>query len=125
MGGSTVTFRIRTDPKPLGHARRLRAEMTDAERQLWSRLRARQIEGLHFRKQVPIGDYIVDFCCLKRRLIVEVDGGQHAERADYDSERTAWLSQEGYRVLRFWNNEVLQNADGVVETILRVVKKDE
>ena len=117
-----MAFRIRTDPKPLSHARRMRAEMTDAERRLWSRLRRRQIEGLHFRKQVEIGNYVVDFCCLKRRLIVEVDGSQHAEREAQDERRTDWLNDEGYRVLRFWNNEVLQNTDGVVEMILRVLK---
>ncbi|WP_395018283.1 endonuclease domain-containing protein [Dongia sp.] len=119
-----MAFRIRTDPIPRDHARRLRSEMTDAERRLWSRLRRRQIEGLHFRKQVPIGNYIVDFCCLKRRLIVEVDGSQHAEREEQDAERTAWLSQQGYRVLRFWNNEVLQNTDGVMERILRAVTRE-
>jgi very-short-patch-repair endonuclease len=95
--------------------------MTDAEKRLWSRIRDRQISAFQFRKQVPIGSYIVDFCCLKEKLAIEVDGGQHSEMINTDAERTAWLEANGYRVLRFWNNDVLQNTDGVVEAIARLL----
>jgi len=98
-------------------ARRLRAEMTDAERKLWSLLRRKQLQGFRFRRQIPIGPYIADFACMAQHLIVELDGGQHAERVHYDEGRTTWLAGVGYRVLRFWNGEVFTNTDGVVETI--------
>ena len=92
-------------------ARRLRRDQTDAERKLWFRLRDRRLDGLKFRRQVPIDCYVVDFCCESARLIVELDGGQHAERSAEDAARTAALEARGYLVLRFWNNEVLQNMD--------------
>jgi len=98
-------------------ARALRKNPTDAERTLWSHLRFWQVHGHKFRRQQPIGDYIVDFICLEKKLIIEVDGGQHAEQEIYDSARDAWLRAQGYFVLRFWNNDVLQNIDGVKETI--------
>ncbi len=88
-------------------ARRLRKHPTDAERLLWRHLRLRQLGGYKFRRQQPLGPYIVDFVCLAKRLIVEVDGGQHAEQAEEDAQRTAWLEAQGFRVLRFWNTEVL------------------
>ncbi|SRR6266481_4775323 len=97
-------------------ARFLRHNLTDAERRVWSKLRRRQIDGCYFRRQAPVGPYIVDFICLEQKLIVEVDGGQHA-RDPADSARTAWLEKEGYRVLRFWNNEALAYPEGVVERI--------
>lgn len=106
----------RTTSTTLKHARRLRRDMTMAERKLWSVLRSRQIDGCHFRHQVPVGDYITDFCCLSRRLIVEVDGSQHAD-STRDLARSRWLENQSYRVLRFWNNEVLENLEGVRETI--------
>src|SRR5581483_1370190 len=93
-------------------ARQLRKSMTDAERRLWSKLRGQQLAGLKFRRQAPIGPYIVDFVCLERKLVVEVDGGQHA-RDGTDDRRTAWLEREGYRVIRFWNNDILRNTEGV------------
>jgi very-short-patch-repair endonuclease len=96
-------------------ARDLRKNATEAELRLWARLRRRQIEGHQFRRQAPIGRYIVDFVCFARKLIVEVDGGQHS--LDRDAERTRWLEGEGFRVLRFWNNEVLCSTDAVVEAI--------
>jgi very-short-patch-repair endonuclease len=99
-------------------ARRLRRHQTDAERALWFRLRDRRLRGLKFRRQMPFGDYVADFCCESARLIIEVDGGQHAERREADRIRTAALEAQGYLVLRFWNNEVLRNIDGVVESIL-------
>src|SRR2546422_2907729 len=98
-------------------SRRLRQEMTDAEVRLWLRLRGAQIEGYRFRRQVPIGPYVADFACLKARLVVEVDGGQHAEEVERDQKRTDWLASRGFRVLRFWNGEVLQQTDGGVELV--------
>ena len=102
------------------NARRLRVEMTDAERRLWSALRSRRLQGFKFRRQYPAGPFILDFACVEHRLAVEADGGQHADNG-YDDSRTAWLEQNSWRVVRFWNNEVLTNADGVVEEILRVL----
>ena len=92
--------------------------MTDCEYRLWYYLRARRFQGCKFRRQVPLGPYIVDFLCEKSRLIVEVDGGQHAERVRHDAARSEWLVAQGYRVLRFWNNDVLENIEGVLETLL-------
>ncbi len=100
-------------------ARQLRRDATNAEHLLWKQLRNRQVGGLNFRRQVPIGPYVADFVCLELRLIVEVDGGQHAAERDRDAARTAWLESRGYRVIRFWNNEVIENMDGVVEAIQR------
>jgi very-short-patch-repair endonuclease len=100
-------------------AKNLRKESTDAERLIWSRLRAGRLEGLKFRRQHPIGPYIVDFVCLERKLVIELDGGQHAlpEETQKDNQRDSWLKEEGYTVLRFWNNEVLTNLNGVLEEI--------
>ena len=97
-------------------AKRLRREMTDAERKLWSVLRNRQLEGAKFRSQKPIGFYVVDFVCQERRLVVEADGGQHSENLT-DERRTSFLNSKGYHVIRFWNNDILENLDGVVQTI--------
>jgi len=88
--------------------------MTDAELKIWSMLRRGQFDGHHFHKQVPIGPYVADFACLKKRLVVEIDGGQHAVNTEPDKTRTEWLEAHGYRVLRFWNNEILTNPDGVL-----------
>jgi very-short-patch-repair endonuclease len=90
--------------------------MTDAERHLWRHLRERSL-GFHFRRQVPIGAYVVDFACLRRWLIVEVDGGQHLQSRE-DEIRGDWLRSQGYRILRFWNHEVLTNVEGVLQAIL-------
>ena len=102
-------------------ARQLRKSMTDAERRLWSRLRVVRVGGSHFRKQTPIGPYIVDFCCHGAKLVVEIDGGQHGSEhvRSLDTRRTAWLVSRGYKVIRYWNNEVLKNADGVIDAIVR------
>ncbi len=99
-------------------ARALRRRSTDAERVLWQRLRNRQIGDFKFRRQRPIGPYVVDFVCLEHWLVVEVDGGQHAIRAAKDARRDAWLASAGYRVLRFWNPDVLRNPEGVLQRIL-------
>ena len=98
-------------------AQKLRAKPTDAETVLWVRLRRRQVLGYKFRRQQVLGPYIVDFVCLEKRLVVEVDGSQHQEQRTYDEARTRWLESQGYRVLRFWNNEVLLEIDRVVEMI--------
>ena len=101
----------------LRHAKSLRKAMTDAERRLWYLLRAHRLRAFKFKRQAPVGDYVVDFVCFEKRLIVEADGGQHAE-SDSDEKRTKWLTKEGFRVLRFWNNEVLSNTNAVLEQIV-------
>jgi very-short-patch-repair endonuclease len=103
-------------------ARQMRAEPTDAERKLWWHLRHRlKTSGTHFRRQVRIGRYIADFASHGARIVIEVDGGQHAVRTDADTERSKVLEANGYRVLRFWNNDVLTNIDGVLEEIQRAI----
>ena len=91
--------------------------MTDAEQRLWYHLRARRFLGWKFRRQVPLGNYIADFLCEESRVIIEVDGGQHAERIELDLQRTEWMRAQGYAVIRFWNNDVLTNIDGVLATL--------
>ncbi|MCJ2014959.1 endonuclease domain-containing protein [Methylobacterium sp. J-076] len=97
--------------------RNLRASLTDAERRLWYRLRDRRLAGFKFVRQETIGRYVADFCCRDERLIVEVDGGQHAG-SEHDRVRDAWRRAQGYRVLRFWNAEIMTNTVGVTDTIL-------
>ena len=92
--------------------------MTDAENRLWSLVRNRQLDGHKFRRQHPLGPFVADFVCVERRVIVELDGGQHADSA-YDARRTTWLEGQGWRVLRFWNNDILTEAGGVLEVILQ------
>ena len=101
----------------LDKAKALRTNQTDAEQRLWYHLRAHRFMGLKFKRQKPIGRYIVDFVCMERGIIVELDGGQHAENVAQDQKRDAWLSSQGYTVLRFWNNEVMQQLEGVLEKI--------
>ncbi|MGE4251802.1 MAG: endonuclease domain-containing protein [Parvibaculaceae bacterium] len=103
-------------------ARKLRKEQTDAERRLWWHLRNRQLEGWKFRRQFPIGGYIVDFACIDAKLIVELDGGQHSEQGYHDEQRTRALERAGFVVLRFWNSDVLANSEGVIEEILRMLR---
>ena len=106
--------------KGLTHlAKGLRKRSTDAEKLLWSRLRAGRCEGMKFRRQHPVGQYIVDFVCLERKLIIELDGGQHAlpDEARKDRQRDAWLEKEGYTVVHFWDNEVLMNRNGILDAI--------
>jgi len=103
-------------------ARELRKAPTAAERSLWKHLRLRQLDGYKFRRQQSIGLYIVDFVCFEKRLIIEVDGGQHSQQMVHDSERTAWLADQGFGVLRFWNNEVLDTPEAVKAAILEALK---
>ena len=108
----------------VGTARRLRRDQTDAERKLWLRLRDRRLNGMKFRRQMPIKSYVVDFCCESERLVIELDGGQHSERVAEDTRRTADLEAYGYLVLRFWNNDVLSNIDGVLEMIVTTASQE-
>jgi very-short-patch-repair endonuclease len=98
-------------------ARILRRDRTEAEARLWRYLRNRQMEGAKFRFQAPVGSYVADFLCVEARLIVELDGGQHGVQIEKDAARTKALEAAGYTVIRFWNNEVLANTEGVLETI--------
>ena len=101
-------------------ARELRKKMTDAERVLWQYLRLKQIAGYKFRRQCSIGSYVVDFACFEKKLIIELDGGQHIDQMAYDSKRTKWLESQGFHVMRFWNNQVLKETQAVVETISNI-----
>ncbi len=102
-------------------ARQLRRQQTDVETKLWIRLRDRQLCGAKFRRQHPIGPYIVDFCCPDRGLVVELDGGQHAEQTLADQARTRLIEADGYRVVRFWDHEVLDRMDTILEEIVRLL----
>ncbi len=104
-------------------AKALRKNSTDAERVLWHRLRAHRFAGYKFRRQQPIGSYIVDFVCFEKGVIIELDGGQHATQVTYDAERSAWLQSQGFHVLRFWNHDVLQNLEGVTEVIIEELRR--
>ena len=105
-------------------ARALRRNMTDAERLLWRSLRDRQMGGWKFRRQHPIRPFIVDFVCVERKLIIEVDGGQHAIKVQEDESRAGYLRNKGYRILRFWNNKVLKETDAVLDAILAALEDD-
>jgi elongation factor P--(R)-beta-lysine ligase len=101
----------------LARARDMHRNATDAEQKLWSRLRRKSL-GVGFKRQYPVGGFIADFCCVEQRLVIELDGEQHAEGLAYDARRTELLSRKGFRVLRFWNGDVTENIDGVLEHIL-------
>ncbi len=104
-------------------ARELRNNPTEAERTLWKHLRLRQLDGYKFRRQQPLGPYIVDFVCFEKRLVIELDGGQHSEQAAYDSERTAWLRRQGFVILRFWDDQVFKETEAVKECIFEALCK--
>ncbi len=106
-----------SNKKTIRIARRLRANQTDAETVLWNRIRNRQIDGYRFARQVPIGRYICDFVCREKQIVIEVDGGQHNESVEDDAVRDRYLTADGYHVIRFWNNDVLGNLEGVLTTI--------
>lgn len=103
-------------------ARQLRRTQTEAERRLWMRLRSRQLNYAKFRRQYPISPFIADFCCEEHKLVVELDGGQHAERAEADQKRTAFLVRKGYRIIRFWDHEVMEEIGAVLERIVDELK---
>jgi very-short-patch-repair endonuclease len=109
--------------KLLGHAKRMRHVPTEAESTLWRQLRAGRLADYKFKRQKPIGNFIVDFVCFAQKLVVEVDGGQHADLQVRDEARTEWLQAQGFQVLRFWNHDVLQRRDLVLEEILRRLKE--
>jgi very-short-patch-repair endonuclease len=108
----------RSNPKTRTRAIELRKEPTPAERKLWAAIRNDQL-GVNFRRQHAIGKYIPDFVCIEKKLIIELDGGQHLEQQEYDQERTSYLESQGYTVLRFWNKDVLKNIDGVILALLQ------
>jgi very-short-patch-repair endonuclease len=114
----------RTTPKVFRHAKQLRRNQTEAEVKLWSRLRNHQLKGVGFRRQHAIGNYIVDFCAPRIKLIIELDGGHHLEQKEYDNKRTEFLESKGYRVLRFWNSEVIQDIEGVLRSIDLALESD-
>ena len=104
-------------------AKKLRQNMSEAETRLWHHLRAGRLNGYKFRRQQPMGNYIVDFVCVTPKLIIEADGGQHAEQAEYDQARSLYLNGLGFTVLRFWNDEILRQTDDVLAEILRVLQE--
>ena len=108
--------------RAMSRERQLRIMLTDAERRLWGTLRGRRLRGLKFRRQHRLGPFIADFVCVEHRLVIEADGGQHAESAG-DARRTAWLEARGWRVLRFWNNDILANTESVQDAILRALRE--
>lgn len=106
----------------LPFAKQMRTAPTEAESRLWQRLRAGRLQGFKFKRQQPLGGYIVDFICFDRRLVVEVDGSQHIDQASRDAVRTAWLESRDFVVLRFWNDDVLRDTDDVLAAILRALE---
>ena len=107
----------RLSSKIKNNSRDLRKNMTDVERMLWAKIRSHQLQGFRFRRQHPVGNYIADFVCIELKLIIELDGGQHSNQQEYDMERTQWLQTKGYKMVRFWNNDVIENLEGVLLTI--------
>ena len=114
---------LRSNPKTKHQAIKLRKESTPAERKLWSRIRDDQL-GVTFRRQHAVGNYILDFCCPKAKLIIELDGSQHLDQEEYDEERTKYLESEDYKVIRFWNNDVMNNIDGVILAIIHAMEDE-
>jgi very-short-patch-repair endonuclease len=113
----------RSTPKMLHRAGELRKEPGPAEAKLWAYLRTLREEGIHFRRQHAIGPYIADFCSPRKHLILEVDGSQHLDQVEYDSRRTAFLESRGYRVLRFWNREVMNDIEGVMGAVMEALER--
>ncbi len=118
-----ATSRFSRTPQKTSRARLLRVNVTEAEKKLWLRLRAGQMEGVAFRRQHPIGSYVVDFCAPSLKLVIELDGGQHDISRSKDEIRTARLNAVGFHVLRFWNNDVMTNLDGVLTEIAGEILK--
>lgn len=113
----------RSNSKTRTHAIELRKELTPAERKLWAYLRGNKF-GNNFRRQHAIGNYIADFCCPKEKLIIELDGSHHIDQHEYDNERTLFLESKGYKVIRFWNNDVLNNIEAVLKVIWDTLKEE-
>lgn len=111
-------------PKIRRRAKELRKNLTPTEEKLWTHLRAHRMEGVHFRKQHAIGNYIVDFCAPNKKLIIELDGSQHLEQEEYDQMRTNFLKSKGYKVLRFWNHQVMNELDKVLNHIWDTLKEN-
>jgi very-short-patch-repair endonuclease len=107
--------------RPTARSRQLRQNATEAERKLWPQLNARKMCGVRFNRQFPVGQFICDFVSRERQLVIEIDGGQHASTKDYDLRRTKFLEAQGYKVIRFWNNEVLDNLEGVLKVIEQTI----
>ncbi|MGC2443074.1 endonuclease domain-containing protein [Candidatus Binatus sp.] len=118
-----MTRSTKTVALPHHRARRLRRDQTDAEKKLWGRLRAKRLADFHFRRQFPIGNFIADFACPKSKLVIELDGGQHLDQKAKDDWRTKLIEQRGFRVLRFWDSEVLTGIDGVLEGIMKALSE--
>jgi len=112
----------RTTPTGYELARKLRKELTPAEIKLWAWLRGNKINGVNFRRQHAIGKYVADFCAIKEKLVIELDGSQHLEQGEYDKERTEFLESQGYRVIRFWNNQVMKDMEGVILAIINALE---
>jgi len=112
----------RSTPKILHRAGELRKQTTPAEKKLWAHLRLMRDQGIHFRRQHAIASFVADFCAPRKKLIIELDGSQHLEQEEYDSERTRYLELRGYRVLRFWNHDVMNNLDDVLRVIWNALK---
>jgi very-short-patch-repair endonuclease len=123
LGGDKMPRPSRSNPKTRTHAIELRKEPTPAEAKLWSRIRNDQL-GVNFRRQHAIGKYIPDFVCVRKKLIVELDGSQHLEQEEYDEERTEYLEALGYKVIRFWNGDVMNNMDGVILAIIQALENE-
>jgi very-short-patch-repair endonuclease len=113
----------RSNPKTRTRAIELRKVLTPAERKLWSRIRDDQL-GVNFRRQHAVGNYIPDFVCIEKKLIIELDGSQHLEQEEHDQERTKYLASLGYKVIRFWNNDVMKNIEGVILAILHAMENE-
>ena len=113
----------RSNPKTKHKAIKLRKESTPAERKLWSKIRNDQL-GVNIRRQHAVGNYIPDFVCIEKKLIIELDGSQHLEQEEYDENRTKYLNSLGFRVIRFWNNDVMKNMDGVILTIIQAMEDE-
>ena len=114
----------RTTPTGYDRAHTLRTQLTPVERKLWAALRGDQINGVTFRRQHAIGPFIADFCSVKEKLIIELDGSQHLEQAEYDAERTKYLEAQGYTTVRFWNNQVINDLPGVIVTIMYTLEEN-
>lgn len=121
--GSEVQLHKRTTPKIFGRAKQLHRNVTEAEAKLWKHLRAHRMGDVHFRNQHAIANYIVDFCSPRRKLIIELDGSQHLEQEEYDEARTNYLKSKGFTVLRFWNNDVMNNIESVLTVIWNTLKE--